>query len=70
MGKDTRTAWGQEFDKNLKLGSENRKLKKESQKLRDALTQILGWRELRSGNEFPIERIEDIAREALYEDKN
>lgn len=31
----------------------------------DALEQILGWRELRSGREFPIERIEDIARAAL-----
>lgn len=30
-----------------------------------ALKQILGWRELRSGREFPIERIEDIARAAL-----
>jgi hypothetical protein len=30
-----------------------------------ALKQILGWRELRSGQEFPIDRIEDIARNAL-----
>jgi hypothetical protein len=34
--------------------------------LSDALKQILGWRELRSGaNEIPIERIEGIARDAL-----
>lgn len=31
----------------------------------EALKQILGWRELRSGREFPIERIEDMARAAL-----
>lgn len=30
-----------------------------------ALKQILGWRELRSGQEIPIERIEDVARAAL-----
>jgi hypothetical protein len=33
--------------------------------LYEALVQILGWRELRSSNEFPIERVEGIAREAL-----
>lgn len=31
----------------------------------EALRSILGWRELRSGNEFPVERIEEIARAAL-----
>lgn len=31
-----------------------------------ALKQILGWRELRSGaGEFPVERIEEIARSAI-----
>lgn len=63
--KDSRTPWAQEVAKNRKLGYENDKLKKENQKLKEALSQILGWRELRSGNEFPIERIEDIASEAL-----
>jgi hypothetical protein len=34
--------------------------------LREALKQILGWRELRGGaNEVPIDRIEDIARSAI-----
>jgi hypothetical protein len=31
----------------------------------EALRSILGWRELRSGNDFPVERIEEIARAAL-----
>lgn len=31
----------------------------------EALRSILGWRELRSGNDFPVERIEEIARDAL-----
>lgn len=35
-----------------------------------ALKQILGWRELRRGREFPIERIEDIARAALTAYRN
>lgn len=36
-----------------------------------ALRQILGWRELRSGaNEFPIERIEAIARDALLSEQD
>lgn len=30
-----------------------------------ALTQILGWRELRETRAFPIERVEEIARDAL-----
>lgn len=33
--------------------------------LRQALSQILGWRELRDSNAFPIERVEAIARAAL-----
>lgn len=36
-----------------------------SNELIEALKQILGWRELRSGNEIPIERIEEIARDAI-----
>lgn len=35
------------------------------EKIRDNLKSILGWRELRSGQEVPIERIEDISRETL-----
>jgi hypothetical protein len=31
----------------------------------EALRSVLGWRELRSGNDFPVERIEQIARAAL-----
>lgn len=58
--EDATSAWYFEFMK-------AKKLEKENQKLKDALSQILGWRELRSGNEFPIERIEKIAREALKE---
>lgn len=33
--------------------------------LLEALQQILGWRELRSGDEVPIGRIEDLARAAI-----
>ena len=37
-----------------------------NQQLLEALKQILGWRELRSGaNEVPIGRIEDLARAAI-----
>lgn len=35
------------------------------EKIQDNLKSILGWRELRSGQEVPIERIEDITRETL-----
>jgi|GEM_PF-3876143 len=31
----------------------------------EALRSVLGWRELRSGNDFPVERIEQIASAAL-----
>jgi hypothetical protein len=31
----------------------------------EALRQILGWRELRSGEGFPVERVEEIARNAI-----
>lgn len=42
------------------------KLVEENARLLEALKSILGWRELRSGaNEIPIERIEQIADEAL-----
>jgi hypothetical protein len=43
----------------------NTKLVAAAPDLYEALVQILGWRELRSGNEFPIKRVEGIAREAL-----
>jgi hypothetical protein len=33
--------------------------------VREALRSIVGWRELRSGMEFPVERIEEIASAAL-----
>jgi hypothetical protein len=41
-------------------------LRAEVERLRGALRSILGWRELRSGaNEFPVDRIESIAKAAL-----
>lgn len=38
-------------------------------RMREALKQILGWRELRETNVFPVERVEDVARKALEADK-
>lgn len=36
-----------------------------NQHLLEALQLILGWRELRSGKGFPVERVEQIARDAI-----
>lgn len=40
-------------------------LVKENERLREALKSVLGWRELRSHDEIPIGRIEEICTEAL-----
>lgn len=37
----------------------------ENERLREALKSVLGWRELRSHDEIPIGRIEEICTEAL-----
>jgi len=42
-----------------------RELEKDKAGLVEALKTVLGWRELRDINSFPIERVEDIVREAL-----
>lgn len=40
-------------------------LQQQNKELVDALTSILGWRELRDTNSFPVERVEQIAEQAL-----
>jgi hypothetical protein len=50
-----------EFDKESKISQ----LQSTNQQLVEALTQILGWRELRDDSGFPVERIEEIARQAI-----
>lgn len=49
--------------------SANAKLIAAAPELLEALVQILGWRELRDGMEFPTERIEVIARAAIAKAK-
>lgn len=49
------------------LINENTVLRARVVRLEEALKEILGWRELRDTTEFPIERVEGIARRALEE---
>lgn len=42
-----------------------KKLEAENKLMRRALKQILGWRELRTTNAVPIDRIEEIAKATL-----
>ena len=52
----------------LRTGAEEIKtLRTHVARLEDALTQILGWRELRDTRAFPVGRAEEIARRALEE---
>ena len=49
------------------LQTENAILRARVARLEEALTQILGWRELRDTRAFPVGRAEEIARRALEE---
>lgn len=49
------------------LQAENAAIRARAARMEDALKEILGWRELRDTNEFPVERVETIASRALEE---
>ena len=55
------------YEEQIEARQENTALRTRVARLEEALKEILGWRELRDTTEFPIERVEGIARRALEE---
>lgn len=50
---------------NTYAADEIEQLQASNKKLLEALESVLGWRELRDDNSFPVERVEEICREAI-----